>query len=99
MNLECFLYDVRDSILVLTMNRPEVRNAWNRKMHEEYLEVLKKVNDDDSIRVMILTGTPPAFSSGTDLKSFSDGAASFEPSLAGGGVGAQITLMHNFKKP
>ncbi len=99
MNLECFLYEVKDSILVLTMNRPEVRNAWNRKMHEEYLEVLRKVNEDDSIRVMILTGSPPAFSSGTDLKSFSEGVTSFQSSLTEGGAGAQITLMREFKKP
>jgi 2-(1,2-epoxy-1,2-dihydrophenyl)acetyl-CoA isomerase len=99
MNLECFLYDVKDSILVLTMNRPEVRNAWNRKMHEEYLEVLKKVNEDESIRVMILTGAPPAFSSGTDLKSFEQGVTSFEENLSQGGAGEQIKLMRNFKKP
>lgn len=99
MKLECFLYDVRDSILVLTMNRPEVRNAWNRQMHTEYLEVLKKINNDDSIRVVILTGTPPAFSSGTDLKSFSEGVSSFKSSLNEGGAGQQITLMREFKKP
>ncbi|SFR04590.1 enoyl-CoA hydratase/isomerase family protein [Desulfoscipio geothermicus] len=99
MNLECFLYDVQDSILVLIMNRPEVRNAWNRKMHEEYLEVLKKVNEDDSIRAVILTGTPPAFSSGTDLKSFEGGAANFQSSLAQEGAGSTIKLMHDFKKP
>ncbi|MGB9802284.1 enoyl-CoA hydratase/isomerase family protein [Desulfofundulus sp.] len=99
MKLECFLYDVRDSILVLTMNRPEVRNAWNRQMHTEYLEILKRVNNDDSIRVVILTGAPPAFSSGTDLKSFSKGVSSFESSLNEGGASQQITLMREFKKP
>lgn len=99
MNLNCFQYEVKDSILVLTMHRPEVRNAWNREMHDEYLEVLRRVNQDDSIRVMILTGTSPAFSSGTDLKSFSAGAASFGASLSQGGAGQQITLMHEFKKP
>lgn len=99
MNLECFLYEVKDSILVLTMNRPEVRNAWNKKMHEEYLEVLKKVNDDDSVRVVILTGAPPAFSSGTDLKSFEAGVTSFQSSLPQEGMGSAITLMREFKKP
>lgn len=99
MNLECFLYDVRDSIAVLTMNRPQVRNAWNRKMHGEYLEVLKKVNEDDSIRVVILTGAPPAFSSGTDLKTFEGGATGFKSSLSGEGDSSPIRLMKEFKKP
>ncbi|MCL6638868.1 MAG: enoyl-CoA hydratase/isomerase family protein, partial [Firmicutes bacterium] len=82
-----------------TMNRPEVRNAWNREMHEEYLEVLKKVNEDESIRAVILTGAPPAFSSGTDIKSFEAGVASFQSSLAPEGAGRTITLMREFKKP
>lgn len=99
MNLECFLYEVKDSVLVLTMNRPEVRNAWNRKMHEEFFEVLTRVNDDDSIRVVILTGTPPAFSSGTDLKSFESGAASFQSNLSGEGTNSAIKLLKEFKKP
>lgn len=99
MNLNCFKYELQDSILILTMHRPEVRNAWNREMHEEYLEVIKKVNEDDAIRVMILTGTTPAFSSGTDLKSFSAGATSFKASLSRGGAGQQISLMREFKKP
>lgn len=99
MNLECFLYDKKDAVLVLTMNRPEVRNAWNRKMHEEYLEVLKKVNEDASVRAVVLTGTPPAFSSGTDLKSFEGGASGFQASLAQEGVGSAVELMREFKKP
>lgn len=99
MKYECFLYEVKDSILVLTMNRPEVRNAWSRQMHQEYLEILKKVNGDDTIRVVILTGTPPAFSSGTDLKSFDAGAAGFKSSLADNGGGSPVRLMKEFKKP
>ena len=99
MNYEGFLYDVKENVLVITMNRPEVRNAWNRKMHEEYLQILHRANQDDSIRAVILTGTPPAFSSGTDLKSFSEGASTFEASLNQGGAGQQLTLMHEFKKP
>ena len=99
MDYECFLYEVNDNILTTTMNRPEVRNAWNRKMHEEYLQILHRANQDDSIRAVILTGAPPAFSSGTDLKSFSEGASSFESSLNRGGAGQQIALMHEFKKP
>lgn len=99
MHLECFLYEVKDSVLVLTMNRPEVRNAWNRKMHEEYLAVLKNVNDDDSIRVVILTGAPPAFSSGTDLKSFSKGTTAFKNAFPREGLIPVMKLMRQFKKP
>ncbi|MFZ5596435.1 MAG: enoyl-CoA hydratase/isomerase family protein [Bacillota bacterium] len=98
MNLECFIYEVKDSVLVLTMNRPEVRNAWNLKMHEEYREILQKVDEDESIRVVILTGAPPAFSSGTDLKSLHGGASVMESNLVRDSM-PQTTMMHQFKKP
>jgi len=97
--LERFLYEVKDSILILTMNRPEVRNAWDGKMHEEYRSVLTAVNDDDSIRAVILTGAPPAFSSGTDLSAFSGGAQAFTTSLSREGMLPVMKLMRHFKKP
>lgn len=68
MNYQFFLYAVEDSVLTITMNRPEVRNAWNWEMHDEFHHILKTTATDDSIRALIITGAPPAFSSGTDLK-------------------------------
>ncbi|MHB1127042.1 MAG: enoyl-CoA hydratase/isomerase family protein [Bacillota bacterium] len=94
MQLNCFLYEVQDSILILTMNRPQVRNAWNWEMHEEFFKVLQKLNEDDSLRVMILTGAPPAFCSGTDLKAFASGRGPDLPH-----PGSMMELMHELKKP
>ena len=60
--------DVRDRIAVLTMERPEVRNAINPAMRRALRSSMKQVEADDDVDVMILTGADPAFCAGLDLK-------------------------------
>jgi enoyl-CoA hydratase len=57
--------------LVVTMNRPEARNALSGEMLEIMSEAWDLVNSDDSIRVCILTGAGGYFCAGADLKSMS----------------------------
>jgi enoyl-CoA hydratase len=54
--------------LVVTMNRPEARNALSGEMLDIMREAWDRVNADDSIRVAILTGAGGAFCAGADLK-------------------------------
>ena len=54
--------------LVVTMNRPEARNALSAEMMDIMREAWDRVNSDDSIRVAILTGAGGAFCAGADLK-------------------------------
>jgi enoyl-CoA hydratase len=54
--------------LVVTMNRPEARNALSGEMMDIMREAWDRVNSDDSIRVAILTGAGGAFCAGADLK-------------------------------
>ncbi|NRQ31702.1 enoyl-CoA hydratase [Nonomuraea sp. NN258] len=62
-------YDKRDHIAWVTMDRPEVLNAMDRRMHEELAEVWDDVEADDEIRAAVLTGAGErAFSVGEDLK-------------------------------
>ncbi|GAL83865.1 hypothetical protein MYP_1093 [Sporocytophaga myxococcoides] len=53
----------------LTLNRPEVYNALNETLCREIQQALKEVNDDKTIKVLILTGAGKGFCSGLDLKS------------------------------
>ncbi|WP_026672751.1 enoyl-CoA hydratase/isomerase family protein [Alkalihalobacterium bogoriense] len=62
-------YTVNESIATITMNRPEVKNAIDEEMHRELYEAFTKANEDDTVRVIVLTGLPGSFSSGADLKS------------------------------
>jgi enoyl-CoA hydratase len=54
--------------LVVTMNRPEARNALSGEMMDRMRQAWDRVNDDPQIRVAILTGAGGAFCAGADLK-------------------------------
>lgn len=53
---------------MITLNRPEARNALGRELIEGIYAALTDADDDDAIRAIILTGTDPAFCAGVDLK-------------------------------
>jgi enoyl-CoA hydratase len=62
------LYEKSDGVAVLTMNRPEVRNALNAEMLCRLADAWQDVNDDPAVRVAILTGAgDDAFCAGADL--------------------------------
>ncbi len=61
------LYDLTDSIATLTLNRPEVRNAFNDQMAEEVQAALKNAERDDNVRCIVITGAGPGFCAGQDL--------------------------------
>jgi len=62
------LYEKRDGIAVVTMNRPEVRNAINPEMLCRLADAWQDINDDVDVRVAILTGAgDKAFCAGADL--------------------------------
>lgn len=61
------LYDVKDGILTLTLNRPEALNAFNRDMMNEMIDALDKADADDNVRAIIVTGAGRAFCAGADL--------------------------------
>ena len=69
MTYENLLLDRTDSVLTITVNRPEVRNAQSRLMLEEFDDALMSVANDDSVRVVIVAGAGDHFSSGHDLGS------------------------------
>ena len=69
--------------LVVTMNRPEAKNALSGEMMDIMREAWDRVNTDDSIRVAILTGANGAFCAGADLKAMT--ASHPGDSFEGGG--------------
>jgi enoyl-CoA hydratase len=68
MRYENILYEKRDGIAFITVNRPKVLNALNRKTVEELGEALRDARDDASVRVLILTGAgEKSFVAGADI--------------------------------
>ncbi len=66
--MAALLLDIRDGIATITLNRPEVYNAFNDPLSYELQDALKKAEKDPAVRVVVLTGAGKAFSSGQDLK-------------------------------
>lgn len=65
---DCLLYEVRDGVGTITLNRPEVYNAFNNQLSYELQDAIKQVSRDAHVRVVVLTGQGKAFCSGQDLK-------------------------------
>jgi enoyl-CoA hydratase/carnithine racemase len=64
------LYEKRDRIAYVTINRPEAKNAVDRETHELLWSTWEDFRDDDSVDVAILTGSGDAFCAGADLKTY-----------------------------
>ena len=64
------LYEKRDRIAWITMNRPEARNAIDPELHRLMIATWEDFRDDDSVDVAILTGAGEAFCAGADLKAY-----------------------------
>ncbi len=69
MGYEFLLYDIKDGVLTLTLNRPDCLNAFNDEMSYELQKALKEAERDRAVRCIILTGAGRGFSAGQDLQS------------------------------
>ncbi|MEU6262904.1 enoyl-CoA hydratase-related protein [Saccharopolyspora shandongensis] len=66
------LYDVAESVCRITLNRPHLRNAQSLVLLDELVAAFERAAADDSVKVIVLGGAGPAFSSGHDLGSPED---------------------------
>ena len=64
--------EIADGIAIVTMHRPEARNAINPAMRRSLRSSLEELDANHDVKVMILTGADPAFSAGLDLKLLGD---------------------------
>ena len=62
------ILEIKDRAAYVTLNRPDVFNAFNDELSYEFQDVLKQVTKDENVRVVVLTGAGKAFCSGQDLK-------------------------------
>src|SRR5687767_7967077 len=65
--MSSILFDVRDNIAIITLNRPDKYNAFNREMALELQEKLEECKTEKNIRAVYITGKGKAFCSGQDL--------------------------------
>jgi 2-(1,2-epoxy-1,2-dihydrophenyl)acetyl-CoA isomerase len=81
MNFQTILFEIRDGVARLTLNRPEKLNSFNVQMHEEVQEALKQVEVNANTRVLVLTGAGRGFCAGQDLADRAAVPASGPPDL------------------
>lgn len=65
-------------VLLVTLNRPEVRNALNPELIDDLSATLREADADPSVRAIVLTGAGTVFCSGMDLKEFAKGGGGFD---------------------
>src|SRR5215469_14384751 len=72
----CVLYELKDHVARITLNRPERRNALNRRAYAELEAAFRHADADPEVRCIVVTGADPAFCSGDDVREIMvDGAA------------------------
>jgi enoyl-CoA hydratase len=70
-NYETITLERRGAVAVLTINRPDKLNALNKTVHAEGVAALDELRKDDSVRVLVITGSgPKSFIAGADISEF-----------------------------
>ena len=67
MEFENIIYKVDGGIATIQLNRPKALNALNSDINHDIMEAIKLVQADDSVRVLIMTGSERAFAAGADV--------------------------------
>jgi enoyl-CoA hydratase/carnithine racemase len=97
-------YEKRDRRAVITLARPEAKNAVDLAMHDELCRIWRDVEADDDVDVAILTGEGDAFCAGADLRSYVqanyvDAAPSRVREIVDLGFGGITRGLHRMRKP
>jgi len=103
MKHEGFILDKQEDIAVLTLNRPEKLNAITEEMFiKVFPKLFQELNDDDAVRVLIITGAGKGFCAGADVSEMASGVT-FQSNLTRGerlqALGAFVTFLYNLEKP
>ena len=92
------LTELRDHVLVVTLNRPEARNAVNAELTQGLGDALERAEHETEIRVVVLTGAgDKSFCAGADLKAISRGEALSPPGTEQWGFAGFVN--HPISKP
>lgn len=88
--------EVRDGVAFLRMNRPEKHNAFNRELSLAVAGLMEELEEDEAVRVVVLTGSGQAFSAGADM---TEALASVEGGDRGVQMAQAVVGVARFAKP
>jgi len=96
---------IEDKVAIVTLNRPEVRNAINDAMRSEFVAMMESVAKDEAVRAVVLTGQGKAFCAGGDIAGMKErlkaptGEVGFNGWRRQGQVHKSVGLLHGMPKP
>lgn len=96
---------VSEKIAIVTLNRPDVRNAINDAMRNELIAILERIAVDEDLLAMIITGEGTAFCAGGDISGMKERLSTPAGQVAFNGWNRQrqvhksVALLHNMPKP
>jgi 2-(1,2-epoxy-1,2-dihydrophenyl)acetyl-CoA isomerase len=70
------LYDVSDQIATITLNRPERMNSFGDTLVSDWADAIRSAQEDNDVRVVLVTGAGRAFCAGADLKAATENVSS-----------------------
>ncbi|RPI18776.1 MAG: 2-(1,2-epoxy-1,2-dihydrophenyl)acetyl-CoA isomerase [Ignavibacteriae bacterium] len=79
--MSTILKEIKFNTLFITLNRPDVMNAFNTEMLMELQQAMDEAADNDEIRCVVITGNGKGFCAGQDLKDFEKENKSFKQAL------------------
>ena len=102
--VETVLYDKRDRMAFVTLNRPEAKNAVDPGMHDELCRIWRYFRDDDDVDVAILSGAGDTFCAGADLRTYApanyvNAVPSRVREIVDLGLGGLTRGLHKIRKP
>lgn len=99
--VENLLLERRGAVAVLTLNRPEIRNAFDDALIAALAAALRRIEADDAVRAVLLAGSGPAFCAGADLNWMKRMAAyGYEENLADArALAAMLAALDRLAKP
>src|SRR5271168_232794 len=77
MDFKTILYDTRERVAKITINRPERMNGYNEHLVKEVVAAIDLARQDDDVRVLIITGTGKAFCAGGDISGSAESRGRF----------------------
>jgi enoyl-CoA hydratase len=100
MALENILTEIKNEVLIITINRPDKLNALNKQTLEELHETLVNAENDKSIRALIITGAgTKAFVAGADIAEFANFTTKEGQQLSSNGHFKVFNFIENYSKP
>jgi 2-(1,2-epoxy-1,2-dihydrophenyl)acetyl-CoA isomerase len=107
MAYEAILFEKREHVAIITLNKPDRLNAISAALRSDVAAAVKEVRDDDDVRTLIVTGAGRGFCSGADLSAVQSGVRGTlpPPTTQGerldedGWVGRWAKMWHSLDKP